>query len=550
MLSRPARPRQRKGRREVGSAIGARILCSASRGDTILVRGYVPEMKTPSELFAEALAEQAAYEAWDHEMTPNPHDPWRAAEKLATAEAVPVLIDALERGEGVELAAHALEKLGRPGHAASAALEKRGELLAVFCVDEPRAREMGLHRRADLVRYDHTVRSVIAKRVWERGDATAHVAALLGDSDDEVVRFALDAGGRNDRSFLFDAARRTPSRVPVEQVRRLLSNLEFERAAGAILEAMHLPEDAMAVLSRMARHRASRAAVEWLGPLPESEALLETVSIADVFEITRRRRCSGLETDTNTVQPRLLEALRPTNDWRIVGAAARAVAELGLAPLLDAVVDGLAGARTHDSYGDVSLALAAFGESGIAAAQRGQTRWTGDGGDRLGWIVTEFAKGRLRGLSVDDGDARFIAGNLEDTTLVDNGAYGAYAMALLREPRNAAAAFQCAWIDRGFGTPITRARIEWLRALGICEELLDELAARPSAIVPNHRSAHRRETVNADLATIAEQAGLFGIAANYAEGDDRERLRARARAHVGRLSGAHGAHGSNTDNSS
>lgn len=492
-------------------------------------------MTTPAELFAEVLAEQAAYDGFDLEMSPNPYDPWRAAEKMATQEAVPVLVEALARGAGVPLAAHALAKLGPAGRAASVALEKHGELLAVFCVDEPRARAIGLHVRADIVGHDQTVRSLIANLMCERADAASHFAELLRDRDEAVIRFALDVSNRRDRSFLLDLAQSAPSCVPVAEVRALLLRRELAAAASRILEAMHLPEDAVDVLAVRVRQQAARAAVDWLGPLPGSEALLGAVSVVDLFELVRRRRCPGLATDATVLIPRLLQALNPANDWRIIAAAARAVAELGLVELLDVVVDGLAGALTPEHHLDVSLTLAAFGNAGLAAVQRGLTRWVGDGRQRLERVAAGFAQGAPCGVSLTDGHVRFVAGILEATPLIDNAAYASYAATLLRDPRNAQAAFQCAWIDRGFGTPITHERIEWLRSLGVSDERLGALAQRPPAIVPGHRVTHRHQRANSELAEIGEHAGLFGVAANYAEGFERERLRERARAHVAQL---------------
>lgn len=499
-------------------------------------------MTTPSEIFAEVLAEHAAYEAHNSEMVPNHHNPRAIAEKLATRDAVPFLVEVLERGgdDEVYYAAHALEKLGSSGRGASAALEKRGENLALFAVDEPRARELGLHRSTALVRYDDSIRKVIARYVASTADRArfaAHIAGLLDDADEDVVLFALDAGKDRDRSGLFDLAHHTPESVPLASLRACLVHPSPRVRAAAVsnLEALHLPEDATTVLAMRAVDGSKYCAGDWLGSLPGSDRLLATVTIALVFEIVRRRRCAGLTTDAAAIRERLRDALDVRNDWRVVGDAARTAAELGDTELLDATVDGLGADNRSGHYDDIRSALRVFGDAGLEAARRGKARWTGDRATRIGWLVDELAKPVVHHfLSAREADLRFVAGNLEDSLLVDNGAYGAYAATLLREPANKHAAVQCAWIDRGFGTPITQDRVNWLRRLGVAEELLVEVATRPPAIVPNYRSTHRRANPNAERAAIAERAGLFGVAANYALPDEQQRLRERARAHLAR----------------
>jgi hypothetical protein len=499
-------------------------------------------MTTPSEIFAEVLAVHAAHEAFDKEMISNRHDPWAVAEKLARPDAVSFLVGVLERGGENEVyyAAHALEKLGSSGRAASAALENRGQRVALFAVDEPRARKLGLHRSRESVRHDYTSRAAIARYVVESRDAAriaAHFAGLLDDDDDDVVLFALDANNYLDGSGLCNVAQHSPASVPLASVRACLTHSTStvrSRAAG-ILAALHLPEDAQAVLAMRTIDASPWIAGDWLGSLPDSHRLLATADIKEVFEIVRRRRCAGLITDASAIRERLRDALGVHNDWRVIGHAARTVAELGDAELLDAVVDGFSVDDTYSHFNDMCYALRAFGNAGLEAARRGKARWTRV--TQLGWMVDDLARPIVRQLlDLREADARFVAGDLEPGVFVDEGAYGAYAATLLREPRNKHAAVQCAWIDRGFGTPITHSRLQWLDALGVSEDLLAELATRPPAIVPNDRSGHRHAAnPNAELAATAELAGLFGVAANYALLDEQEGLRERARAHIARL---------------
>jgi hypothetical protein len=331
---------------------------------------------------------------------------------------VPFLIGCLDgKHGGRKWAVYALDRLGPAGRAASPRLEALGEMLALWSVDEARARELGVHLHPGTWReYDRTARHLIARRAFEAGpeQARAHYADLLANTDLEVLRFALDSVPR-DSSCFYELAWKLPHVVPVEAVRPHVraSNAKLAAAAARILMVLSRPEDAGAVIDVCTKVELERIDVRWLAPHPRSNLLYEKLTIRQTFEVIRRRRCANLPT---WVPEHLRGAERSLHDRD----------DRQYAPRLDA----------------------------------------------------ELAGRLLSPTTIDAADNRFLAMNLQDHD-ADAGAYGHYARVLLATPGNAHAAFQCAWIDRIYGSPITPERVDWLRSLGVRDELLLAELATP-----------------------------------------------------------------------
>lgn len=378
----------------------------------VYVRGVTRSFAT---ILADVLEQQARWESFDSPMGPNGPGPWAAAEALAVPEAVPFLIDILESGHaGTRFAVAALASLGPAARAASPALERIGEHLALWRVDEARARALGIHRRATPWRSGHgtTARAEIAVGMTSDEDARAHLRELLHDPDPEVVLFALD-GVKGDSSSLFDRAWERPSSVPLPSLRPCLFHEDdaIVRAAARLVMRLHHPEDAEDVLAAWERTLVSPVDVAWLAPHPRSSVLYDHLSVEETFELIRRRRCAGLGVHVGGAVEAMLE--QPPRDEHAQRYAERA---------------------------------------------RNERRGVGPTS------------------TLEAADERFVLGHHEDSD-PDAAAYGRYASVLLAEPRNAYAAFQLAWIDRELGSPITSDRVRWLRALGVRDEaLLTELA--------------------------------------------------------------------------
>ena len=381
------------------------------------------------EIMSEVLAEEKRREDFDSPMSPNGAAPWRIADALAVPEAVPFLIEVLEgKYAGVSFAVAILQRLGPVARAASPHLERLGEHLALWHVDEARARVLGVHRRPTQWRSPagDSARREIA--VGQAPDAAhAHFAELIEDEDVEVVQFALDAL-RRDSSGLYDRAWDRPSSVPIEAVRVRLYHPDHDvaKAAARILMRLHHPADAADVLAEWERTLVSPVDVAWLAPLPNSHQLVEHLDPRELFELIRRRRCAGL----------------------------------------GAYVGGYAEWFLQQEHRDAT-------NRAFAARARDELRGVGPEG------------------SLDAADERFVHGHHEDHD-PDASAYGQYANVLLAQPDDPHAAFQLAWIDREHGSPITAERIAWLRSLGIRDdELLAELAKPLAAFLPGPRTRHK-----------------------------------------------------------
>jgi hypothetical protein len=517
-----------------------------------------PVAMTPEERLQRALAEESAYDAFDGEMAPDAQKLHHAVRALATVDAVPYLISVVEGNlPGRAWAVHALGMLGPAAVAAADALERAGEWVALFRVDEPRAREAHVHLRkeASTDPSGNSVRAVIAEDVAARGawEARAHFAELLRSEDVDVVLFALDAHPR-DTSRLRRLASTEPASVPVAELRALLSHGSDEVVAAAmrVLADLHLPSDAQPVLDVSAGRGIYIACAEWVAGLRDSEVLIEHASSNELYELVRRRRCAGLPVDVARVRARVLSMLAPPTTLSVsaraareaaLGHAAQIIHELRDVACADALVEVIG--PTDDGsvvrFDDVTQTFAVLGPAGDAALAAGRARHTGERADRIGWVIDALGKlrGRMSGATLALADKYFADGVLEDATQ-HKSAYVTYAQVLARERSSTHAAFQLAWIDRGFGTPITKERVAWLRDIGVDVSLLDELVRRPQGILHGTRSSHRHvREPDAARALQADQAGLYSVAAQYYGLKTRDGMRCldQTRGHLARVRG-------------
>jgi hypothetical protein len=259
-----------------------------------------------------------------------------------------------------------------------------------------------------------------------------------------------------------------------------------------------------------------------------------------------------LPVDAVRVRPRVLAILAPpvagsrtsgSSRADDLGHAAQIIRELRDDACADALVEVIGptddGAEVR--FDDVTETFAALGTAGDEALARGRARHSGERADRIGWAIDTVSKLRARvsGATLALADKYFADGVLEDASQ-QKSAFAMYANVLAREPKNGHAAFQLAWIDRGFGTPMTRDRVAWLRELGVNGPLLDELTRRPTSILHGTRSSHRHvRQADAGRALQADQAGLFSVAAHYygLKTSDGMRCIDQTRAHLARVRG-------------
>jgi hypothetical protein len=226
-----------------------------------------------------------------------------------------------------------------------------------------------------------------------------------------------------------------------------------------------------------------------------------------------------------------------------LGHAAQIILELRDAACADALVE-LIGPTEDGSevrFDDATLTFAALGDAGDQALVRGRARHSGERADRIARVIDTISKlrSRVSGATLALADKYFADGVLEDATQ-QKSAYAMYAQVLAREPKNAHAAFQLAWIDRGFGTQITKERVAWLRELGVAGPLLDELARRPTSILHGTRSSHRHVREPDPIRALqADQAGLYSVAAHYYGLKTRDAMQCieQTRGHLARVRG-------------
>ncbi|HVO29894.1 MAG TPA: hypothetical protein VMV18_04125 [bacterium] len=519
--------------------------------------------KTFDEVMQDVIDEESNYDSWDHDFTPNPYSPWAVARQLGVEEWAPQLIAALEGPDPQrsKWALEGIETLGpKAGAAAAAALERRGDGAVLFKVDEARARAIGVDA-------DRRWRADIASNLWREGNTeriAAHLRHLLESSDPDVLAFALGGQEYPDESKATDFAQLAPELLPHERIVELSAHEDalVRTAAARLLGYMHFPGDAARVIDLVATGRATIRAlfVDWVAPHPSSDRLIGRAgSVKQTFELVRRRRCAGLQTPLEGVRAIFHGAfLAPpaapglNNDrWRAqdIEYAALGCMELGDSALLREMVEAIgpvAGARAGEGYGafeELEKALASFGAPARDAVNEALARASGEREERLRWMRDALAKRAAEPRThptLHDADERFAAGNLEDSLLVDNAAYGAYADLLRRHPDCAHAAFQLAWIDRAWGSPIMPERVEWLRQLGVRDHLLGELARplSPADIVPGFRGK-TPSTAEHDPAQAErrERAGLPSLAVGYWKKDPTRAALARdaALAHLERI---------------
>ncbi len=516
----------------------------------------------------EVLAEKQRYDDFDSEFRANPYSPWDPAMQLGKLgpSAAPFLVAALEREAERPWAIFALDVMGPPAapvasDALAAHVTRTGEgVRALWSVDEARARAMGLHRKAPS-------RGEIAGAChYDFPKHAALLQDLLMDDDPDVLVFASGPGSYSDDSKIDYLAKRRPELVPTDLLRVLLVHPDdrVRENASKMLGALRFPSDAHAVLSvALDGTIAVFSTIDWLAPLERSEGLARgpsTPTNEHVFELVRRRRTAGLPTDPAIARERFRKAMHAPpvahgmNDdrWRsqAIDYAARTIVECPDPELARDLVEAVGppeGARRFEGTPEIvhiANALRALGAAGANALRQGRELADGDRKERLGWVATAMERGGA--VMMEDhskrADAMFVEGKLEMVNVVAS-AYDSYANELLVRPRSAHAAFQIAWIDRGFGTPIEPRRIDWLRDLGVPNELLDEVAAPPAATLGGFRPSYSSgSTYDEDAIPNAERAraaGFAGVASKYyahaKQNDDARRCIAVATAHVERV---------------
>lgn len=517
-----------------------------------VIERYDGDAMTPAERLARVLEEQRAFETYDSEMGRNPHSPERAVEELLVApEMVPFLIGVLETdAPGGEFAVLALELLGPPGRAAADVLERRGEGPALFSVDEARARALGLHREKKPREPNRSTRSRIARIVVRSGDQQrirAHHSELLRDADPSVVAFALDRFPHgDDRSQLHALLLEGSSAAPLEALRELLDvpNDRLAQLAAHALSLAHEPEDALRVMTTMLRQVGSnfpreKIPVQWLASLPGSDALLDLgPSANELYDLIRRRRCAGLPIPTARFRTAALRVLAKGENL-----GGEIVRELHDASFLGALLQALgeeAASHKADIFVPIATALLDLGDEARAAVRDRAAVASPESAYARAHVYIERCAARPRWAGDRSRpDQLFLDGTIDDRPQESENAFARYGAFLRYHPHDAYTAYQLAWIDRAFGSSITPERIAYLQGLGVQQTLLDELAARPSAIVAGYRTEVARggkSRPDADKRARAEAAGLPGLAATFASDDqERDRLRSSAVAHLARV---------------
>lgn len=316
-------------------------------------------------------------------------------------------------------------------------------------------------------------------------DQARFVARMLEQDDPALVRLGLPGGGTGVVEQLREVH---PDLLPLDLVRTRTADPDrgIRHAALQLLCALHAPEDALRVLAHADHEWArsvERATISWLGALPATGALAASLDAVRLGDLLARRRCAGL---TGTLDTTARSVGRTT---------AQLVFELRDEAMFRAWIGshGLGNRSPSRSALEVTVS---YGDAGIAAIrERLDDRAPGEFVHHAVHRFWEALRSRVAEGSAPPYEREFPASALEhanssfasghlDTPHWRLGATAEYARILFYMPHHAHAALQLAWIDRGFGTPITSDRIAWLRELGVRDaSLLDELA-RPVAPWP------------------------------------------------------------------
>lgn len=306
-------------------------------------------------------------------------------------------------------------------------------------------------------------------------DQARFVARMLEQDDPALVRLGLPGGaGVVERLREYH-----PELLPLDLVRARLADPDrgIRHAALQLLCELHVPEDAGRVLDGAdPEWKARPAAIAWLGALPGAGRLAAGLDAAMLGRLLSHRRCAGLTAAIATtaravgrVPGQLVFELRDEayfREW--IGS------------------HGLGNRRADPRALEATVS---YGDAGIAAIrERLDDRAPGEfvrSNVHRFWeaLRARVAEGPAppyeRGFpdeALERADESFASGHL-DTPYWLLGATSEYARILFYVPHHAHAAVQLAWIDRGFGTPITSERLAWLRSLGVRDDaLLDELA--------------------------------------------------------------------------
>ena len=359
----------------------------------------------------------------------------------------------------------------------------------------------------------------------------AHLRRLLEDDEVDVLVFALD--GLADRSYLAELIRDEPDLVPIGHLRRLLAHdaMPVRDAAAARLVDMHLPEDCDRVVAHLA---AGHKVQPWyatygLARIPTARRCSRTPAISALHSTSYwRRRCAGLRADFPWIRRRV-EVAFPASHHSSTG-------ERDLEYASKIVRDD--GARAahgelrlhHECFRDM-LEASARRARGAAAIARAEPTATGDPRRIL----------RMRARSPRTLDA---ADALPGGTPRRPHAHRLGRVWLLREypaenPSSAHAAFQIAWIERGYGSRITSARITPGYARSASRRAARGPRAAPAGIMPGPGPGFDRppQETSPKRARSALDAGLPSVAATYLPpgSDAHEKARRAAREHVSRV---------------
>ncbi len=460
---------------------------------------------------------------WDSEFTMSPYNPFGEESRVAAhgAAALRVVVPLLatnERGYRV----HALGVLGDIGSAARPALPR---VLVLARGDDDYERAIAVRAACGIdldvvcaLGLDRDRRTRLAVMEWivrhrPLAEQRAHIERLL-DGDAGLQRFALLGGGA---SLAFKGLHEHPDLIPVERVSALLDSPDRDVAAAAQRTLLHAGvriDGARSVPSSMYE-------LEMIAPLASSDTLVERLIALRhtnmLVELARRHRQAGrafpLARFCDFLTRELAARARGTE--REVGAAIELLAELVGCEALRAEVE--AAAREHAEHLTIFMTDAARRYAVALHAVR-------------------------TGLGLDDADRLFTEGELWTSY---GGADKLYDHVLLEHPGTAHAAFQLAWIARGYGVEIDRERMAWIASLGFRDRDLLDALAHPVAglsratMMWSWSTARGDRDKAAERATLAERAGLWGLAARQLDdGKRKAELLARTRDHLAQVRAA------------